>query len=196
MVTGSVTPFATTQSLTFARKSDKLMERKKVMAHTSFAVKLCVMQSESGRKILIEQPVGARACRTQLMNKLLFEKGVGKVNFDFGMLEMKSAKEREARLARKRTSIISNSQALLKELVKYQASGRHQHVTTREWKTTACQMYNEFCKTVCETIMKEKNNLDNTSGVLGRLSLGPSEVKDITGTINELTKEDPHEQEL
>ena len=87
------------------------------------------------------------------MNKLLFEKGVGKVNFDFGMLEMKSAKECEARLARRRRrSIISNSQALLKKLAKYQAGGRHQHVTTREWTTTAYQMYNnEFCKTVCET---------------------------------------------
>ena len=96
------------------------------------------------------------------MNKLLFEKGVGKVNFAFDMFEMKSAKEREV----KRTSIISNS----KELAKHQTSGRHQHVTTREWKTTACHMYNnEFCKTVCETIMKEKNNLDNTPGVLGRL---------------------------
>ena len=44
--------------------------------------------------------------------------------------------------------------------------------------------------------MKEKNSVDNTSGVLGRLSLGPSEAKDNTGTINELTKVDPHEQEL
>ena len=42
----------------------------------------------------------------------------------------------------------------------------------------------------------EKNNSDNTSSVPGRLSLGPSEEKDITGTINELTKVDPHEQEL
>ena len=33
-------------------------------------------------------------------------------------------------------------------------------------------------------------------GILGRLSLRLSEVKDITGTINELTKVDPHEQEL
>ena len=91
------------------------------------------------------------------------------------MFEMKSAKEREVRLARKKTSTISNSQALLKESTKYQASGRHQHVTTREWKTTACQMYNdEFCKTVCETI----------------------KAKDITGTINELIKVDPHEKEL
>ena len=44
--------------------------------------------------------------------------------------------------------------------------------------------------------MKEKNNLDNTSSVLGRLSLGPSEAKDITGTINKLAEVDPHEQEL
>ena len=136
---------------------------KKVIAHISFVVKLCVMQSQSGRNFTIEQSVGAGAWGTRLMNKLPFEKGAGKVNFDFGMFEMKSAKEREARLARKRTSIISNSQELLKELAKYQASGRHEHVTTREWKTTACLMYiNEFCKTVCETIMKEKNDLDNT----------------------------------
>ena len=37
--------------------------------------------------------------------------------------------------------------------------------------------------------MKEKNNLDNTSGVLGR----PTEAIDITQTISELIKEDPHE---
>ena len=44
--------------------------------------------------------------------------------------------------------------------------------------------------------MEEKNNLDNTSSVFGRLSLGPSEAKDFTGTINELIKVDPHEKEL
>ena len=71
------TVFATTQSLNFTRQSDKLMERKKVMAHISFAVKLCWMQSKSGRKFMIEEPVGARASGTRLMNQLLFEKGVG-----------------------------------------------------------------------------------------------------------------------
>ena len=127
------TVFATTRSLNSTRQNGKLMERRKVTAHISFAVKLCVMQSKSGRKFMIEQPVGTRAWGTQPMNKLpFFEKGVGKVNFDFGMFEMKSATEHEVRLARKRTSINSNSQ--LKELAKYQTSGRHQHVTTREWK--------------------------------------------------------------
>ena len=80
------------------------------MAHISFTVKLCLKQSESGRKFTIEQPVGATDFGFQLMNKLLFVKGAGKVNFDFCMFEMKSTNDREVRLARKRTSIISNSQ--------------------------------------------------------------------------------------
>ena len=82
------TVFATTPSLNSTRQNDKLMERRKVTAHINFTVKLCVMQSKSGRKFMIEQPVGTRAWRTQLMNKLLFEKAVGKVNFDFDMYEM------------------------------------------------------------------------------------------------------------
>ena len=98
------TVFATVRSLNSTRQNDKLMVRRKVTAHISFAVKLCVMQSKSGRKFLIEQPVGTRAWGTQLMNKLLFEKGVGKVNFDFDMCEMKSAKEREVWRGRGRAS--------------------------------------------------------------------------------------------
>ena len=45
------------------------------------------MQAKKGRKFMIEQPVGASAWRTQLMNKLLFVTGAVKVNFDSRMLE-------------------------------------------------------------------------------------------------------------
>ena len=55
------TVFATSRSLNSTRQNDKLMERRKVTAHISFAVKLCVMQSKSGRNFMIEQPVGTRA---------------------------------------------------------------------------------------------------------------------------------------
>ena len=123
-------------------------------------------------------------------------KGAEKVHFDFCMFDMQSADEREVRQARRR-NITSNSQALLAELTKYQSHGRHQHVTLRGWKATTCQVYcDEFCNTVCETITKEKNNLDNTSGDLGRLSLGPTEGTDIPKTINELVRVDPHEEDM
>ena len=42
---------------------------------------------------MIEQTVGASSWGTQLMSKLLFIKGAGKVNSDFCMFEMKSADE-------------------------------------------------------------------------------------------------------
>ena len=43
----------------------------------------------------------------------------------------------------------------------------------RKWKATACQMYSdEFCNIVCETIMKERNNADNTSGSLWQAVAG------------------------
>ena len=119
-----------------------------------------------------------------------------KVNFAFCMFDMQSADEREVRQARRR-NITSNSQALLAELTKYQCHGRHQHVTLRGWKATTCQVYcDEFCNTVCETITKEKNTLDNTSGDLGRLSLGPTEATDIPKTVNELVRVDPHEEDM
>ena len=135
-------------------------------------MKLCLMQAKAGRKFMNEQPVGASAWRTQLMNKLLFVTGAEKVNFDSRMLEKTSAKEGEVTQARQRTRNICNS---------------------RNWRATACQVYNdESCKTVCETIMKEKNNLDYTSGVLGRLSLGLTEAKEVTRTMNEVIKVEGH----
>ena len=93
------------------------------------------------------------------------------VNFDFCMFEMKSADAHQVRHARKRTPTICISRALLTALTKYCGHARHQHVTmVRVERTRHARVDTEkFCKTVCETIMKEKNNLDNTSGFLGRL---------------------------
>ena len=56
--------FATTQSLNFTGQCDKLIERKRAMAHMSFVVMLCLVQSKSGRKFMIEQPLSASAWGT------------------------------------------------------------------------------------------------------------------------------------
>ena len=58
------TVFATTRSQNYTRQNDKLMERRKVMAHMSFAVKIFVMQSKSGGKFMIEQSVGTARSQT------------------------------------------------------------------------------------------------------------------------------------
>ena len=148
------TVFATTQSQNFTRQNDKLMERKKVMAHISFAVMLCVMQSQSGRKFMIEQPVGASARGTQLMNKLLLAKGVGKVNFDFCMFDGVD-----------------------------DVPGKWRTPTRRD-----AGVEDHSMPDVQRRVLQNR--------VRDRLSLRPSEAKDITGTINELIKVDPNEKEL
>ena len=43
--------------------------------------------------------------------------------------------------------------------------------------------------------MREQNDWRRCEA-MGRLSLAPSDAKDITGTIDELIKVDPHEKEL
>ena len=62
------------------------------------------------------------------MNKLLFVKGAGKVNFDFCMFEMKSTNDREVRLARK------------KDEHHQQLAGAAQGVdeVPAKWKTPTC----------------------------------------------------------
>jgi hypothetical protein len=98
--------------------------------------------------------------------------------------------------AKKRTIVISNSAALLRELSKYQCKGAHQHMHLTGGKAKACQKYTEeFCKVVCQTVMNEKNKTEGTHGLLGKLSLGPAEAKDVTMAINELMKADPHKDE-
>ena len=86
------------------------------MEHIAFAVKLCLLQAKLGRKFMIEQPVGANSWGTQLMNKLLFVKNAGKVNFDSCMFDMMSDDHHGIGHAKKRTSIITNSEALLTEM--------------------------------------------------------------------------------
>ena len=127
-------------------------------------------------------------------------KGAGKVNFDFCMFDMKSADEREGRQARKTKtrSIISNSPALLTELTKYQSHGRHQHITMQGMKghNMPGVQRRVLQNRVRDHDGGEKNSQDNTSGVLDRLSLGTTAGKDITQTINELIKVDPHEKDV
>ena len=98
------------------------------MEHIAFAVKLCLLQAKLGRKFMIEQPVGANSWGTQLMNKLLFVKNAGKVNFDSCMFDMMSDDHHGIGHAKKRTSIITNSEALLTDMktsVPWRTSTRH-----------------------------------------------------------------------
>jgi hypothetical protein len=118
-------------------------------------VHLCIKQAREGRKFMLEHPVGASSWQTALVKRLFFEKGVGKVNFDFCRFDMKSKDEEGEGQVKKRTGIMSNSKALLEGLSQHNCLGGHRHVHLMGGKAAACQRYPEkFCK--YETVMKEK----------------------------------------
>ena len=116
---------------------------------------------EVGQEFFSEQLVFAWL--TPLINKLLFAKGVGKVNFDQCMFEMKG-------------------RGFASPATRRRCSGK--------WKTPTRQDAGVEDHGMPDVSRRDRNegenSSDNTSGVLGRLSLGPSETKDITGTVNEL----------
>ena len=85
VVSPPYTLFSTLQNLNFGKMNkDKVREKlHEAMGHMAFAVLLCIKQAREGRKFMLEHPVGASSWQTALVKRLFFERGVGKVNFDF-----------------------------------------------------------------------------------------------------------------
>ena len=178
------TLFSTLQNLNFGKMNKNKVTEKlhEAMGHMAFAVLLCIKQAREGRKFMLEHPVGASSWQTALVKRLFFEKGVGKVNFDFCRFDMKSKDEEGEGQVKKRTGIMSNSKALLEGLSQHNCLGGHRHVHLMGGKAAACQRYPEkFCKYVCETVMKEKEQ--------------EAEFKNITKVINQLLPADPHSED-
>ena len=145
---------------------------------------------------MFEPPVGASSWSLAIVRRMLAIPGAAKVNFDFCKLGMCSADKWGPGLVKKRTSIVTNSADLALGLGKQQCTQDHRHVILMEGRAGPCQQYPEqFCDYVCRTVMKEKNKIIGNAALM-RLGLSHQEARDITMTINELNKADPHEEEL
>ena len=157
------------------------------VAHVAFAVIMCLRQAQAGRRFLFEHPCGAKSWTLNIVNKLLQVKHAAKIAFDFCMLGMKSEDEMGEDPAKKRTSIITNSQLLAHRLSQYQCDGNHRHVKLINGRARKCQEYpDEFCELVCRTVMEEKNI---HAGFMNLLSHKDKQcdVKDVTEALDALT---------
>eukprot|EP00973_Karenia_brevis_P048782 6766475-Karenia_brevis.AAC.1 len=68
-----------------------------------------------------------------------------------------SADDNGAGYAKKRTSVATNSEAIARELEKFQCDGSHPHVQLTHGRAGPCQIYpDKFCKHVCLTAAKER----------------------------------------
>ncbi len=197
MVSPPCTMFSTLQGFSIPRQEQDVVQTKleDAIKHIAFAVLLCLRQARAGRKFALEHPVGASSWHTALVNKLYFVEDGGRVNFDFCMAGM----QLDGVPAKKRTGVVTNSVALQDALKEMQCSGEHEHADLTGGKARACQVYPEkFCKLVCETVMKERNQANGIIALLTKVDpdFEAAEATDITEEINSMLKhphdEDPH----
>ena len=195
VVSPPCTVFSPLQRWNFTKMEEHEVEKrlKEGMSHLAFAVLMCVKQAKAGRKYMIEHPAPASSWQTVLLNKLLREADATKVTFDFCQLGMKSEDEHGTGPAQKRTSVMTNSEALAKELSRHRCQRNHRHVPLVDGRARACQEYpDEFCELVCRTVMRE---FDERACRLSRPDdfNKDSKSKNITSVINQLMLEaDPH----
>ena len=125
--------------------------------HLRFAVELCIRQHNAGRLFLFEHPHNASSWSTKALNILMGEKGVYKVDFDFCMLGMEArGDDGVMRPAKKRTGVVTNSEAVASVLERAQCRNEHEHVHLLGGKAGPCQIYpDKFCRLVCEGVKQE-----------------------------------------
>ena len=197
VVSPPCTWFSTLQRWNFPKMTEEKVHEgmKQALLHVAFAVILCKRQAQAGRKFMFEHPAGASSWRTSTMATLMKEPGVHKVEFDFCMMGMTSTDAEGKAAARKRTGILTNSKALADELRKMQCSRDHRHVALTGGRAGPCQKYpEEFCRKVCDTVMKEKTGTGAHAGFLNQISMTGAIARDVTETINNLMKH-LHDQE-
>ncbi len=138
-------------------KEDVEARLREALEHLGFAIDLCCQQHEQGRFFLFEHPASAASWYSQAVVALNAIQGVYKVNFDFCMLGMEvQTKDGEAKAAKKRTSVLTNSHAVASLLQGAQCRGEHKHEQLLNGLAGPCQEYPEkFCRLVCEGVRRE-----------------------------------------
>ena len=100
---------------------------------------------------MFEHPVGSMSLGTQLVKKLYTLGGGDRVNFDLCCFGMKSSDHDGEGFVKKRTSVVSNSEMLIKAPGTHNCAGGHRHVHLLNGKASACQQYpEEFCDLCAE----------------------------------------------
>ena len=122
-------------------------------------------QSEANRYFMIENPVGASSWSMQLAGLFTNCPNTRRVNLDFCMLGMTSKDKFGASPAKKRTSVVTNSEELAKTLGQHQCDSLRRHVTLEGGRPKACEKYPDmFCEKVLKAVQRviETDNSSRT----------------------------------
>ena len=130
---------------------------KEAVAHLRFALELCTTQHKAGRLFLFEHPASALSWHAQMLQAMACLDGVHRVSFDFCTLGMMTkTADGKAAPAKKRTTVLTNSDAVATFLREAQCRGDHRHQQLLGGRAGPCQVYTEkFCRLICEGVKRE-----------------------------------------
>ena len=154
------TPFSSLQALNRSKRDPEVIkaELEEGVQHVKFAVELCNLQHQAGRRFVMEHPSSATSWSLNCVRALMQQKGVVKVNFDFCMFGMRARDALGEAAAKKRTGIVTNSLPVAESLETMQCQGKHRHVQLMGGKAKACEVYtDEFCKAICLAVRRDRN---------------------------------------
>ncbi len=176
--------FSATQNLNYVNMTEAEVKQKleQALEHVRFSVELCMMQHTAGRLFVFEHPAGASSWESRLLKELHSREGVMRVNFDFCMAGMMTGNKpgdgKRLYPVKKRTGLLTNSNAVYTLFRQVQCSGLHQHHDILG-RTSECQKYPEkFSKLICEAARRELDTIKWRNRLC--------ETYDITGTIEKL----------
>ncbi len=157
-------PFSKLQEVfNYPKMDPKDVEEKirEAMVHLKFTVEMCLLQHEAGRLFLFEHPASASSWDSEIIQSLAGVNGVHKTKFDFCMLGMTTTDKHGKRVpAKKRTAVLTNSDAIATLLRGAQCRGEHWHMELIGGRAGPCQVYPEkFSRLICEGIRREQDTI-------------------------------------
>ncbi len=192
-------PFSRLQELFNYPRQDRFEVEEKIkeaLMHLKFVVELCLIQHEAGRLFLFEHPASASSWSSEVIQYLADVKGVHHVKFDFCMLGMttKDADGNDAP-AKKRTGVLTNSDAVAMLLRSAQCRGEHWHTELINGRAGPCQVYpDKFARLLCEGIKREldtirwrndMNKVFDITSEFGKLMAMQTKIEELTVTPEE-----------
>ena len=136
-------------------------ELEAAMKHLKFALEMCLKQHRAGRLFIFEHPAEATSWSYEMIVEFGKLDGVHRIQFDFCRLGMMTKdKDGNEKFAKKRTAILTNSDAVATLLRHAQCLGDHSHEQLLGGKASACQQYpDKFTMAICEGVKREMDTI-------------------------------------
>ncbi len=187
------TMFSTLQELSRSRRNAKKYEKAmdEAREHIRFCIEVYKMQLKANRYFMHEHPEHATSWGMPEMIELMMQPGVERTSCDMCAYGMTAVDKQGEALAKKGTTVVSNSSEILKRVSKRCSNSgaardadKHRHADLCNGGAKQCQVYpKKFCRAVCAGVAAQKKL--HRLGMTSQRIMSAEEMLNAMGEHNE-----------